>query len=116
MTPQRYRPKSLDFDAMQWDGTPEGATPIIDWVLSRGGTARWHEERLTDTNVALANGAVIVSDRKIPVPTHIAVNTPNGTEKAHPGDWVVFMINGEWANFAVSSNEEFTETFELVTD
>lgn len=29
-------------DPVQWDGTAEGATPIIDAILRDGGTARYH--------------------------------------------------------------------------
>jgi hypothetical protein len=50
MTPKSFRKRPVVVEAMQWDGTPEGATPIIDWILACDGTARWHEERTTDTS------------------------------------------------------------------
>ncbi|BDZ40801.1 hypothetical protein GCM10025865_01000 [Paraoerskovia sediminicola] len=35
-TPQKFRKKPVIIEAMQWDGTPEGATPIINWILETG--------------------------------------------------------------------------------
>ena len=37
----RYRARPVEIEARQWDGTAEAATPIIDWVLGCGGTARY---------------------------------------------------------------------------
>jgi hypothetical protein len=31
------------YEAMYWPGTPEKASPVIDWVLLHGGTAKWSE-------------------------------------------------------------------------
>jgi hypothetical protein len=89
--PNKYRMKSFDIEAMQWDGTQEGATPIIDWVLSKDGTARWHEE-------------------------WIAVNTRNpiGVVRALKGEWVVWMAQGGEADWATCSPENFEEAFEPV--
>lgn len=30
-----YTPKPRSIEGMRWDGTPESATPIIDWVLGK---------------------------------------------------------------------------------
>lgn len=38
---QRYRAKPVEVEAVQWDGTAVGATPIIDWVLDSGGNATY---------------------------------------------------------------------------
>lgn len=46
---------------IQWDGTAEGATPVIDMILRAGGTARYHD----------------ASDGPGET-THIAVNSPSG--------------------------------------
>jgi len=40
-TPERYRKKPVTINAMQWDGTAKGATPIIDWILREGGSATY---------------------------------------------------------------------------
>jgi len=37
----KFRKKPVEIEAMQWDGTAEGTTQIIDWILSYGGTARY---------------------------------------------------------------------------
>lgn len=39
--PMKYRKKPVVVEAMQWDGTAEGATSIVDWVLISGGSARY---------------------------------------------------------------------------
>lgn len=39
--PRKYRKLPVEVEAMQFDGTPESATAIINWVLSHGGRARW---------------------------------------------------------------------------
>jgi hypothetical protein len=39
----KYRKKPVVIEAMQWDGTASGATPIIDWILSNGGTATFDD-------------------------------------------------------------------------
>ena len=66
----RYRKKPVVIEAMQWDGTAAGATPIIDWVLQGGGTARYHD-------------------------TCIAIDTLEGTMLAGPGDWIIRGVQGE---------------------
>lgn len=61
-----YRTKPTTVEARQWDGTVEGATGIIDWALSYGGTIRYHDEDNT-----------------------LAVDTAVGSMLARPGDWIV---------------------------
>lgn len=34
--PTKYRKKPVEIEAVRWDGTAEGATPIINWALSTG--------------------------------------------------------------------------------
>jgi hypothetical protein len=41
--PQQYRKKPIVMEAMQWDGTPLGADPIINWVLTGDHSATWTE-------------------------------------------------------------------------
>lgn len=36
-SPTLWRKKPLPVEAMQWDGTAEGAAPIIDWILASTG-------------------------------------------------------------------------------
>ncbi|MGW4270820.1 hypothetical protein ACWEGQ_00280 [Streptomyces seoulensis] len=37
----RYRKRPVEIEAVQWDGTDDGATRIIDWILSSGATASY---------------------------------------------------------------------------
>lgn len=57
---------------IQWDGTAEGATPIIDMILRRGGTARYHD----------ASGGPGET-------TRIAVDSAGGASwRLLPGQWI----------------------------
>jgi hypothetical protein len=77
MSPQRFRKKPVVVEAVQWDGTPEGATPIIDWMLSEDGTARYHHG----------------DDHARPF---IAIDTLEGQTAAGPGDYVIRGVQGEF--------------------
>jgi hypothetical protein len=68
-----YRKRPVVIEAMQWDGTVERATEIIDWALSHDGTIRFHDE--TDT---------------------LAVDTAEGTMSAQPGDWIIKGVKDEF--------------------
>lgn len=72
----QWRKKPVIIDAAQWDGTPEGATPLIDWMLGAGErSARFH------------NG---VDD------LCIEIDTLEGTITASPGDWIIRGVQGEF--------------------
>ena len=77
--PAKYRKRPAVIEAMQWDGTAEGATPIIDWVLANGGTARFSEAR----------------DRNEMVPI-LAINTIEGTMAGLAGWWIIRGVEGEF--------------------
>ena len=95
---QRYTKKPVTIDAAHWDGTPEGAIPIIDWILRFDGTARWHEEYIyLDVN------------EYVTVPTHIAINTLEGTVRADHGDYVIKGVKDE---FYPIKAEIFAATYE----
>lgn len=72
----QYRKLPVVIEAMCWDGTPEGATPIIDWHLgvSANGGARYHDE----------DGGFI------------AIDTLEGTMRAVAGDYVIRGVKGEF--------------------
>jgi len=38
----KFQRKPEFIEAMLWDGYRDGATPIIDWIQTNGGTASWH--------------------------------------------------------------------------
>jgi hypothetical protein len=84
VTATRYRKKPVVIEAMQWDGTPEDATPIIDWVLAGDGTARY-----VDYGGEEIDG-VWVED-----PAYIAIDTLEGTMKASESDMVIRGVKGE---------------------
>jgi hypothetical protein len=110
--PNKYRLRSFDIEAMQWDGTQEGATPIIDWVLSRNGTARWHEERTLDTS-STVGGKEVTRLRDVPVPPHIALDVrPADVARVWAGDWVLFL--GDAEGFDMSSKTDFHLAYEPV--
>ena len=79
---QQYRKKPVVIEAMQWDGTAEGATPIINWVLQTGKrAARYREADPT---------------YEPPVAASIRVDTLEGTMWASPGDWIVRGVKDEF--------------------
>lgn len=65
-----------DLSPHRWDGTAKGATPVIDWLLRNGATARYHD------------------DRDMPgVVTAVVVDTPEGPDASVaylPGEFVQF--------------------------
>lgn len=75
MNVQRYRKKPVVVEAVQWDGTIEEATAIIDWILDNGGTARYRDE--------FEEG-------------HIAIDTLEGTMALRPTCWAIRGIAGEF--------------------
>lgn len=71
--PLTFRKKPVEIQAMQWDGTAESATAVIDWVLATGTRcARLHDETRT-----------------------LAIDTLEGTMSASPGDWIIRGVQGE---------------------
>lgn len=90
MEVKRYRKKPVEVEAVQWAGGSEAATPIIDWILTNGGTARWHEEReaVRDPHTGEA-----VLDAE---PEHLEIDTLEGTMWALPGDWIIRGVAGEF--------------------
>jgi hypothetical protein len=68
-----YRKKPVVIEAHQWNGSINGATAIIDWALSHGGTIRYHDE--VDA---------------------LAVDTTEGTMTVQPDDWIVKGVMGEF--------------------
>lgn len=93
--PMRFRKRPVEVEAMRWPGGAEAATPVIDWILRGGGTARYHEQR---------NMGLWVR------PDEIAINTLEGTMVANPGDWVICGVAGE---FHPCRADIFAATYEL---
>lgn len=99
MTAQRYRKKPVEVQAMQWDGTPDAATPIIDWVLQNGGTARF--------SCAQPDSGPCKPEK----PHTIAIDTLEGAMHTSPGDFVIRGVNGE---FYPCKPDIFAKTYEAV--
>ena len=94
LMPLKYRKKPVEIEAMQWDGTAAGATPIINWVLSQGGTARYHED--DDAHVE-----------------HLRIDTLEGTMRADVGDFIIRGVEGE---FYPCKPEIFAKTYDAVEE
>ncbi|MFI1677023.1 hypothetical protein [Streptomyces sp. NPDC020607] len=78
MTAARYRKKPVEIDAAQWDGTAEGATQIIQWILANGGTATY---TCSDPDRCAETGG--------DTPHSIGIPTLEGTMQADLGDWII---------------------------
>jgi hypothetical protein len=50
--PIKYRKKPIKIEALQWDGSAESATPIIDWALPLGATIKYHEHLMDGDFIA----------------------------------------------------------------
>lgn len=79
--PVRYKEKPVYIDVVRWNG--ENTSDIIDWILSSGGTARWHE------------GMDACMRQKIKE-QHIAIDTDTSTIYAVVGCWI---YKDEWGDF-----------------
>ena len=87
----KYRKKPVVIEAWRWDGTPDGATPIIDWILSVGDrTARYDD-----------------ADE----PAVLLIHTLEGTMQADPGDFIICGVQGE---FYPCKPDIFAATYEVV--
>jgi hypothetical protein len=96
--PQRFRKKPVEIEAMQWDGTAEAATPIIDWALSNHVTIGYH----------CPDGDACRRD------THVLmVCTLEGAMSAVPGDWIIRGVQGE---FYPCKPDIFAATYDAVAD
>lgn len=98
---KRYRKRPIEIEAMQWDGTAEGATPIIQWTDDHGGTAAYCCAEL--------NNDCRCSDPE--APHAITIDTLEGIMAAGIGDWLVRGIEGE---FYPVREDIFAATYEPV--
>lgn len=70
---------------MRWDGTAEGASRIIDWILGSGGTA-----------IYTCSDPVRCSEHNGDTPHSIKILSSQGDRIASLGDWIVRDIRGEF--------------------
>ncbi|ROZ49407.1 hypothetical protein EEB13_05655 [Rhodococcus sp. WS3] len=99
MTAQTFRKKPVEIQAMQWDGTAEGATPIVEWIVTQGGNA--------------AHDRIAVSGSRFNTQydEKIYINTLEGPITASPNDWVIRGVQGE---FYPCKPDIFTQTYDTV--
>lgn len=82
--PQKYTRRPVTIEAMQWNGTAESATPIINWALSvNGASIRYHEH--------LMDGDMIAHHEPF-----LWVDTLEGRMIARRGDWIICGTKGEF--------------------
>lgn len=96
--PERFRKKPVEIEAMKWDGTAAGATPIIDWILANGATATYvcsNPDRCAETS----------GD----TPHCIVIRTLEGDMRADVGDWIIKGVRGE---FYPCKPDVFAATYE----
>lgn len=97
----RYRKRPVEIEAVQWDGTADGATRIIDWILSSDATATY---RCSDPDRCAQNDG--------DTPHDIQVHTLEGAMTASVGDWIIKGVAGE---FYPCRDDIFAATYEPVT-
>lgn len=91
-----YVKKPVTVEAIRWDGTAKGATPIIDWILRGGGAANYRCDGLGECPGT--------SDAH-----HINIGTLEGDMTASPGDFVIRGVQGE---FYPCKPDIFAQTYE----
>lgn len=76
-----YIKKPVAIEAVQWDGSAEKASDIIDWILSSGGTAVYGCDSPLCTLTDLHS---------------ISISTLEGRMEARAGDYIIKGIKGEF--------------------
>lgn len=80
------RKKRVEIKFMVWPGGAAAATPVIDWVLSNGGTATWSEAFIADEGY----------NTEHPIPERLSIRTLEGYVNASPGDVIIQGVEGEF--------------------
>lgn len=97
MAVQRFRKKPVEIEAIQWGGSAESATPIINWLLENGGTARYYAPGEWD------NGETLGS--------YLVIDTLEGRMLAGAADWIIRGVANE---FYPCKPDIFAATYEAV--
>lgn len=74
--------KPVQIEVVQWDGSAEGATPIINWVLDGDGTARY------DCSSSYCSGG---DEDHV-----LVIETLEGPMQAKKGWWIARGVEGEF--------------------
>ncbi|MFB6787656.1 hypothetical protein ACFCWT_13370 [Streptomyces olivaceus] len=96
----KFRKKPVEIEAVQWDGTAEGATPIIDWILSRDVTATYR-----------CSNPERCAEHDGDTPHSIVIRTLEGDMSATVDDWIIRGVQGE---FYPCKPDIFAATYEAV--
>lgn len=107
----RFRKRPVEVDAMQFHGGPVAACELIDWVLTNGGTARYHQPVIDAISPYRPDDINTIEH-----PERIAIDTIDpSTAYAFPGDWIIRGAQGEFypckpnvfdANYTPINDEE----------
>jgi len=98
MSAKQYRKKPVVIEAEKWDGTAAGATPIIDWALSNGGSVTYRCD---------GPGGCPGTEGS----HYLVIETLEGSMLASPGD---FIIRGVANEFYPCKPDIFEQTYEAV--
>lgn len=103
-TPRAYRKRPVQIHAMRYDGTPESATPIINWIIDSNSecTATWSEPYEAYEGPEGSHRGF---------PGGIKIQTLEGDMIASAGDWVIRGILNE---FYPCKPDVFTATYEEI--
>ena len=106
MSTQRYRKKPVEVEAVRWDGTPEGSTPILDWILSTGDRGAHWDYPHDEIRHVMDDG----TEQGCPAsPGGLFIRTLEGEMRADAGDWIIRGVAGE---FYPCKPEIFAATYE----
>lgn len=97
-TPKTYRKKPVEIEAMQYDGTARGATPILDWIYAYDERAYYRCSTGSECSGDDAGHELIVA-------------TLEGEMLVSKGD---FIIKGVQNEFYPCKPDIFAETYEEV--
>lgn len=103
---KQYKKRPVVIEAMQWDGTAEGATPIIDWILNDGGTARFvgqgenhsmrHDEECRKV-IDPRDGLEYPTGQALPTaPAFLVIDTLEGSHRQDAKDFTIKGVAGEF--------------------
>ena len=86
---QRVRKRPVVVEAVPFDGTPQSATEIIDWILGHGGHATWSEPypAVSNADGTLAHEAW---------PGGLKIQTLEGPLRGAAGCVVIRGVQGEF--------------------
>lgn len=100
---RRARKRPVEIEFMVWPGGAAAATPVIDWILSSGGTATWNEEHVANPGTKYEET----------IPEALTIRTLEGDMRALPGDVIIRGVQGE---FYPCKPDIFYATYEITTD